>query len=140
MSSYTFDSGFARGIAEWNRGRTFESISHDADASAYGNGITAAVELLSGWHDGAERLARLAGGHTRESARALVERMHKSAWPHNGRSITGNPGRRRRARRRRNGGGGGGVGLLLGLGVLGGLFYLTAKASPSSAPALAGLG
>ena len=68
-----FEMGFHFALQLRRWGMTWESISHheNYDASAYGRGMFAAVEAMSGWVDVAEREAR-AWGFSREAAAALV--------------------------------------------------------------------
>lgn len=86
-------------------------------------------EHLGGSGPGPDVFVRVA---TRAEAERLWQSPLHSGWK------TKNPGRRSRARRRRNGSGG--ASMLLGAGVLAGLFYLVARSPASSAPRLAGIG
>jgi len=73
MTPDNFEAGFAFAIQLWRFGMTWEAISHHEhyDASAYGRGMYAAVEAMSGWVNVAEREAR-AFGFDHDAARALV--------------------------------------------------------------------
>lgn len=75
----SFTRGFRAAVKLWNGGLTWETISYreDYDASAYGRGMYAAVEAMSGWLDLAEREAR-AWGFSRESAARLVRTVESS--------------------------------------------------------------
>ena len=68
-----FTRGFQFALRLWKDGLTLESISNrrEYDETAYGRGMYAAVETLSGWLDTAEREARM-WGFSREAAQRLV--------------------------------------------------------------------
>lgn len=68
-----FEQGFDAAVKLWNDGQTIELITHDKryDASAFGRGMYAAVEAISGAYDSAEREA-IAWGFSREEAYALA--------------------------------------------------------------------
>lgn len=68
-----FERGFAHAVRMYNSKKSLESITHDKryDATAFGRGMFAAVEAISGSYNIAEREAR-AWGYSSEEAKTLA--------------------------------------------------------------------